>query len=748
MPPHLQACTLIISVVEKTVSTVERPVVVDSPASRSDPSARGTRIMHLRNAGTSVVVDLDAHPTPAVIHWGEDLSDSTDETLVALAVAARPQRVSGGLDATPRLTLLPTPAGGWLNSPAIEGHRDGSNFSVKFTLTHVQADAQSMTMTLSDSEAQLAAVLELKVGGGGLFHQRLTLSNAGDTPYTVQSAMLTFPLPWDAAEIEDTTGHHLRERSPQRRPLTFGTYARESRRGRPGADSTVLLAVGQPAFGFESGRVHAIHVAWSGNQRLIAERTTTGEAFLGGGELFLPGEGIIGAGDEVTSPWVIGSWGHGLNELSRRFHVEMRHRATHPRRPRPVTLNTWEAVYFDHRLDTLTALADRAAQVGVERFVLDDGWFVGRRDDTAGLGDWHVDTDVWPDGLHPLAEHVTRLGMEFGLWVEPEMINPNSSLAREHPDWILRARDELPPSARQQQVLNLANLDAYAYVLERLNALLSEYPIAYLKWDHNRDLVDAGSGAGGRPQVREQTRALYRLLGELKATHPGLEIESCASGGARVDLGILEFTDRIWVSDTLDPLERLENQRRTGLVVPPELMGMHLTSPQVHSTGRIVPLTLSGAVALFGHFGIEWNLNAVDDSTLDSIASWVDLANRLRPLVAGGRVMHVDGTEPGIDVRGIVAEDDSFAVYTITQTLTSASYPPGRIRMPGLKASQRYRLDVLSRGDSGNAGQSPLQWADTETVLTGRELAHAGVRPPVQLPQQSTVVGLTAVSGN
>ena len=737
----------IISVVEQTVSTLQGSIVIDSPACSPDSITRENRIVHLRHAGTSVVVDLDADPTPAIIHWGEELRDSTDQTLVALAIAARPQRVSGGLDATPRLTLLPTPAGGWLDTPAIEGHRDGFNFSAKFTMLHVEADGRSMTMRLSDAEAQLAAVLELKVGDGGLLHQRLTLSNTGDTPYTVQSVMLSFPLPWDAAEIEDTTGHHLRERSPQRRPLTFGTYARESRRGRPGADSTVLLAVGQPGFGFESGRVHGIHVAWSGNQRFIAERTTAGEAFLGGGELFLPGEGILEAGDRLTSPWVIGSWGHGLNELSHRFHVEMRQRATHPRRPRPVTLNTWEAVYFDHRLDTLTALADRASQVGVERFVLDDGWFVGRRDDTAGLGDWLVDTEVWPDGLHPLADHVTNLGMEFGLWVEPEMINPNSSLAREHPDWILRARHELPPPARQQQVLNLADAEAYAYVLERLNALLSEYPIAYLKWDHNRDLVDAGSGAGGRPQVREQTLALYRLLAELKAAHPGLEIESCASGGARVDLGILEFTDRIWVSDTLDPLERLENQRRTGLVVPPELMGMHLTSPQVHSTGRIVPLTLSGAVALFGHFGIEWNLNAVDDTTLDGIATWVGLAKRLRPLVASGRVVHVDGTEPGIDVRGMVTDDDSFAVFTITQTRTSSSYPPGRIRLPGLKSSQQYRLTVLSRGESGNAGQSPLQWADTETVLTGRELAHTGVRPPVQLPQQSTVVSLTAVSG-
>ena len=558
-------------------------------------------------------MDLDAEPTPAIVHWGEELEDSSPESLASLAVAARPQRVSGGLDRTPRLTLMSTPAGGWLNTPGLEGHRDGAGFSARFEVAGVQANDHRALLSLSDSEARLAAQLELRVGPTGLFHQRLTLRNTADTPYTVQSMLLTFPVPWDATELLDTTGRHLRERTPQRRAFTYGTHLRESRRGRPGADATLLLAAGRPGFGFETGRVHGIHVAWSGNHRVLAERVTTGEAFLAGGELLGPGEVILAPGESTQTPWVIGSWGDGLTELSHRFHGEWRQRPRHPRRPRPVTLNTWEAVYFDHTLEKLTALADAAADVGVERFVLDDGWFTGRRDDTAGLGDWFVDDAVWPQGLHPLVDHVTALGMEFGLWVEPEMVNPDSDLARAHPDWILRGRMSLPPAARQQQVLDLAHPEAYAYVAGRLHALLDEYPIAYLKWDHNRDLVDAGTGPGGVARVREQTLAVYRLLDELKSARPGLEIESCASGGARVDLGILDRTDRIWTSDSLDPIERLANQRYTALVVPPELMGMHLTSPVVHSSGRTVALGFSAAVALFGHFGVEWDLTTVDD---------------------------------------------------------------------------------------------------------------------------------------
>ena len=703
----------------------------------------GTRVLHLSRGGTSVVVDLDATPGPAIVHWGRELAGSTDESLRGLAIAARAQRVSGGLDQPPAMTLLPTAADGWFGTPGLEGHRGGEGVSIRLAVVDVQQAEHGASIALADDEAGLSVRAEVRVGPSGLFHQRIAVRNTGSTPYMLHTAQAAFPLPWDATEVLDTTGHHLRERSPQRRALTIGSHVRESRRGRTGADSAILLAAGRPGFGFERGRVHGIHVAWSGNHRVVAERGVTGDAFLAGGELLLPGEVVLDAGAVYSSPWVIGSWGDGLTELSARFHDEWRARPQHPRRPRPVTLNTWEAVYFDHSLERLTALADAAASVGVERFVLDDGWFQGRRDDTAGLGDWTVDRDVWPRGLHPLVDHVRSRGMEFGLWVEPEMVNPDSGLARRHPDWILRGRMSLPPSARQQQVLDLSTPDAYAHIAAHLHALLDEYPIAYLKWDHNRDLVDAASGAAGGARVHAHTLAVYRLLDELKSAHPGLEIESCASGGARVDLGILDRTDRVWTSDSLDPLERLDNQRYTGVVVPPEMLGMHLTSPVVHSSGRTVSLGLSGAVALLGHFGIEWDLTTLDDAHRAEVAEWVALAKRMRPLISSGRVVHVDGTDPGIDVRGVVAADAASAVFIFVQIATSAAYPPGRVRMPGLDPTRVYRLRTLMR-DEHDAGQSALAWEQAAPALTGLELGEVGVRAPVQRPQQAMVVELTA----
>lgn len=715
-----------------------------TPAAARDDALLAHDVIHLRRGGTSVIVDLAAPSGPAIVHWGAELTASTPASLRRLADAAVPQRVSGGLDTTGMLSVSPTPAQGWFGTPGVEVQRHGHGVSVKFALRDVTPSAHGVDLDFVDAEVEVSAHLQISLGVGGLVRQQLTLRNAGSDPLTITSALASFPVPWDQTEILDTTGRHLRERSPQRRPFTFGTHLRESRRGRPGADATLLLAAGRPGFGFETGMVHGIHVAWSGNHRILAERAVTGEAFLAGGELLAAGEIVLAADESYATPEVWGSWGDGLDELAHRFHTEWRARPHHPSRPRPVTINTWEAVYFDHSLDRLHRLADASARVGVERFVLDDGWFHGRRDDTAGLGDWFVDAEVWPEGLHPLVDHVRELGMEFGLWVEPEMVNPDSDLARAHPDWILRSRAQLPPSARQQQVLDLSNPEAFDYISQRLLALLAEYPIAYLKWDHNRDLVDAGSGPGSGSRVHAHTVALYRLIDLLKAEHPELEIESCASGGARVDLGILDRTDRIWTSDCLDPVERLGNQRYTALVVPPEMMGMHLTSPVVHSTHRTVGLDFSAAVALFGHFGVEWDLTTVSDQDSAAIAEWVALAKRLRPLIATGRLVNADGVEPGIDLRGIVAADGSSAVFVITQTATTAAYPPGRIRLPGLSSAHLYAVRVLSpvSGDH-DPGQSALRWVENDTTMTGQEWGTVGVRPPVQFPQHATVLEVT-----
>jgi alpha-galactosidase len=413
-------------------------------------------------------------------------------------------------------------------------------------------------------------------------------------------------------------------------------------------------------------------------------------------------------------------------------------------------VNTWEAVYFDHDLDRLTRLAKAAAAAGAERFVLDDGWFGSRRDDTSGLGDWVVSADVWPTGLGPLIDVVHELGMDFGLWVEPEMINPDSDVARAHPEWMMSTGDRLPPPARSQQVLDLADPAAYAYIRDRLDALLRENDIAYLKWDHNRDLVEAGHTPTGRAGVHDQTHAVYRLLDELRAAHPGVEIESCSSGGGRVDLEILERTDRVWASDCIDAHERLAIQRWTSLLIPLELIGSHIGARRAHTTARELALDMRAGTAIWGHLGIEWDLTAADPDEYARLTEWVAFYKEVRGLLHTGTLVHGDLPDPAYELTGVVAPDGSDALYGLTAVATSASYPPGTCALPGLDPDRPYHLRPQPPGDrpDGNAAAwgAELPWCSPRGVrLSGRTLGTAGIRLPVLYPDRVLLVRATAV---
>ncbi|KAF4408326.1 MULTISPECIES: alpha-galactosidase [Streptomyces] len=726
------------------------------------PASPGSGTAHLRAAGVSLVLDLTGGTLPRVLHWGSDLGPLGPAATDALRLARRSQPIGFSVDGPVDVAVLPEQSAGWLGTPGLAGHRAGRDFSTAFRVREAATTAIGggpvrdgeggrVTVRAADDTAGLELELELELTASGLVRQRASVVNTAGTPYTVDAVNLTLPVPPEATELLDFTGHHLRERHPQRTAFTHGLRMRENRTGRTGYDAAHLLVAGTTGFGARSGEVWGVHTAWSGNHRTFAERTFHAVSLLGSGELLLAGEVELAPGERYDTPWQYGSYGgRGLDELSARFHRDLRARAHHPHTPRPVVVNTWEAVYFDHDLTRLRQLADAAAAVGAERFVLDDGWFGARRDDRRALGDWYVSDEVWPDGLGPLTDHVTGLGMEFGLWVEPEMINEDSDLARAHPDWIMSAGDRLPGPARSQQVLDLARPEAYAYILERLDALLTEYPIGCLKWDHNRDLVEAGHRPTGRAGVHGQTTAVYRLLDELRRRHPAVEIESCSSGGGRVDLGILQRTDRVWVSDCIDALERQRIQRWTNALIPLELMGTHVGSGLAHTTDRRHPLDFRAGTALFGHFGIEWDLTAADPADVARLAEWVALYKELRGLLHTGTAVHGDHPDPAVEVHGVVAEDGSDALYAIVAHGSSDQYPTGPVRLPGLERDAVYRVRPQAPGDvpDGNAHRwgVPLPWWTPEGVeLPGRVLEAAGVQAPVLFPERLVLLRATRV---
>ena len=589
--------------------------------------------------------------------------------------------------------------------------------------------------------AQLGCRLSIELLGGGVLRAQAEITNLADEAYAVHDCVLALPVPQMASELLDLAGHWGKERVPQRRPMVTGTHLREGRKGRTGADAATVLHLGAPGFGFAGGEIWAVHTGWSGNHTHYAERISTGEQVIGGGELLLPGEMILNRDESYTTPWVYGCYADGLDEVARRFHRHLRARPGHPGVERPVTLNVWEAVYFDHRLDRLMMLAERAAAVGVERYVLDDGWFGARRDAQAGLGDWTVSPEVWPDGLHPLVDKVVGLGMQFGLWFEPEMINFNSEAARAHPEWIMATGDRWPIPSRHQHVINLGVPECYEFIRDALLRLLDEYKISYIKWDHNRDLVDAGTAPSGRAGVHEQTLAFYRMVAELKAAYPGRDIESCSSGGARVDLGVLQHADRIWVSDCIDPLDRQQMNRWTTQLVPPELMGSHIASRESHTTGRHHTISFRAVTAIFGHLGVEWDLALASEAELADLTAWITFYKAHRPLLLGGDLVRTDLSDHSVQVHGVVAPDQSAAIFAVASLTQSDVTHWGRLRLPGLDPDRIYRVRPLMVGTPPPGLWPPPWWSTPDGLMLSRTaLAQAGLAAPVLFPEQGFLI--------
>ena len=474
----------------------------------------GPPVVVLCSRSTSVVVDVAAG-VPRVLHWGPP-GEPVPGDEPYLASLGEAQHGADGLTGSRRFpAVLPEQSDGWLGTPGLDGHRDGTTFSTRFRSAGSEVagkpgQGQILTAHAVDDEARLSLTTTLELCPAGVLRLRADLINTDDVgSYTVNAVRLFLPVPAEAQEILDFTGRHLRERTPQRAPFSVGTHLRENRRGRTGSDASFVLAAGAPGFGFRHGEVWAVHTAWSGNHATFAELGLSGVRSIGGGEVLLPGEVVLGPAESYQTPWLYAAYGEGLDAVAGAFHQHLRARPTHPSSPRPVVLNTWEAVYFEHNLESLVELAELGAKVGAERFVLDDGWFMSRRDDRAGLGDWQVDPAVWPDGLGPLVAAVRSLGMDFGLWFEPEMVNEDSDVARTHPEWILAPGARLPLTGRSQHVLNLTIPGAFSSVLESMSSVITEHSVDYVKWDHNRDLLErpataprASRGCTRRPRLR------------------------------------------------------------------------------------------------------------------------------------------------------------------------------------------------------------------------------------------------------
>lgn len=756
----------------------------------------------LTGTRTAVLLDLDTGTWPVIRAFGPAPVGPGDP--VAAARALRPAQPQSTPDSRTEVGLLPEHATGSPGSPGLEGaFADGTGWAPRFGLTAIDLAPDRAVVAGRDPRAGLEVRVEVHLDRHDVLAVRAAVTNlrgtsqwspphagaadgategapdgtaaaataptAGEpvpTPglalpeespglgrdplpaevpaahrYQLRALRLTLPLSDRAREVATVTGRWIRELHLQRSPLQLDRIVHTSTRGSSSHEDPPLVFVGTPGFGEEAGEVLAAHLAWPGNHELAVERTPAGTATVQLAEYLHPGELVLGPGQTYRTPWLLATTStSGLNGVSDAFHAHVRARPEHPRGPRPVTLNTWEAVYFDHDRDRLLALARAAAEVGIERFVLDDGWFVGRHDDTAGLGDWIVDEAKHPGGLRPLADAVRGLGMEFGLWVEPEMVNPDSQRFRADPTVALAAPGV--PLQRNQLVLDLVRDDVRADVRAQLDAVLHASGARAVKWDLNRAQLAAEHA--GRPGSHAQVRAVLDLLAGLRAAHPDVEVESCASGGGRVDLGILTLTSRVWTSDCNDPVERQRIQRGASYLLPPELLGSHVGAATAHTTFRTTALSFRLATAFFCHLGVEWDLTAVGEEDRARLAEAIALHREWREVLHGGRVVRVDHPDEAALVHGVVTPDR--ALFCLAQLATAPTGRPAAVRCPGLEPGRRYtvRLVPALTDFTGPQKHAPGWYADGGVTLSGHHLATHGVAIHVNQPGTATVLAVTA----
>ncbi len=508
-------------------------------------------------------------------------------------------------------------------------------------------------------------------------------------------------------------GSWARERHINRRPVAPGFQGVSSVRGESSHQEHPFMALLSHNADQDTGEVYGMSFVYSGN--FLAEtylsQFDTVRALMG----IHPADFCwkLGAGESFQAPEAVMAYSaNGLGGMTRSFHDLFRKhliRGEYRDKKRPILINNWEATYFDFNTEKLIAIAKQASELGIEMLVMDDGWFGHRNDDNSSLGDWFVNETKLPGGLKYLVDEVNRLGMKFGIWLEPEMISPDSELYRAHPDWAIAIPGRTAGLCRNQYVLDLSRQEIVDYVYGRISEILHSANIEYVKWDMNRQLADLGS-AGLAPDRQGElfhryVLGVYQLQERMIAEFPHLLLENCSGGGARFDPGMLYYSPQIWCSDDTDAIERLEIQEGTALVYPLSAMGAHVSDCPNHTVGRVTPFETRGYVALAGTFGYELDVTKIPEEDRRQIPEQVRMYHTYNDLVRTGDYYRIASYSENhkYDCYMVVSKDRREALVTFIQVMMRPNYHSRRICLKGLDPKKNYRIEGEKRVYSGEA---------------------------------------------
>jgi alpha-galactosidase len=562
------------------------------------------------------------------------------------------------------------------------------------------------------AEPGQAATLEVRLADGdlelNLFYtvfaaantvtRRTVLTNNGAGPVAIRRLMSQqVDLPDRGFDLVTFDGAWAAEAHRHVRPVAPGIYVNSSATGFSSNRHNPGVLLARRGAGEDHGEVYGFNLVYSGNHYTAVELSHREQVRVQSGINLVGFDWTLGPGERFESPEAVLSYSSdGFNGLSANLHAFVGDhivRGEWADRPRPVLLNSWEAAGFDFTERSLLAMARQGKRLGVELFVLDDGWFGDRNDDRAGLGDWDVNLKKLPDGLGGLAAKVRDLGLDFGLWVEPEMVNPDSGLYREHPDWAIQLPAREPSLGRHQLVLDLTRDDVRDHIVAELGAVLDSAPISYVKWDSNRtfsDLYSATCPAGELPH--RFVLGLYDVLRRVFGPRPQILLESCASGGNRFDLGMLCFSPQVWASDCTDPIERLAIQLGLSYLYPPSTIGAHVTASPSEQTLRATPLSTRFNVAAIGVLGYELDPRSLTPSERREVRAQIAFYKAHRASCQYGRLRRADPVRPGQLTVSLHDADGEPRLVGHYQTRLTAAGPPEWLPIPGLDASRRYRV--------------------------------------------------------
>jgi alpha-galactosidase len=666
---------------------------------------RGTKVFRLDGGGVTYAFGVNGDGRLQTLYWGSALS-TTDELAAPVAI---PENSSN------ETSIMLTPfefagfGGGIMTEPALKVRFPDGVRDLDLRYAGHEVEAGRIVVRLKDVQRAVHVTLTYAMDEAtGILSRSAAVENrTSGWVHVDQLAAANINLPYaDDYQLTFLTGRWAGEFALQTRPVTPGSTVIESRKGETSHQANPWFALSRADTEEESGPVWFGALGWSGSWRIGVDldglggvRATAGYNPFDFGYRLKPGESL-------ASPVFYGGFSDaGFGGASRMFHRYQRTRilpgAPAPR-PRPVLYNSWEATAFSVDEAGQIALAEQAARIGVERFVVDDGWFGERDSDRAGLGDWVVNPKKFPQGLGPLIKRVNDLGMEFGLWVEPEMVNPDSNLYRAHPDWVIHFAGRPRTEARNQLVLNLARKDVYHYLLTTLDQLVSNNNIAFLKWDHNRTWSEPGWPDIGPDEQQKLYVAyidnLYKLLAELRRRHPKLEIESCASGGGRVDLGILRYTDQVWVSDNTDPFDRLAIQDGFSHAYAPAIMMAWVTDSPNYVNRRVTSLEYRFLSSMQGALGIGANLKHWTDADFALAKRLVGEYKAIRVTVQQGNLYRLVSPQKGSPRSATLSVSDDRRQAVLFAFLHSSTMretqPP--IRLRGLDPAATYALRAIS----------------------------------------------------